>query len=52
MGKDTKKSLDELKDDLKTINKSEQDKVRGGTGKDKDKEKNKWNSGLGGIVPQ
>ncbi len=52
MGKD-KKSLDELKDDLKTINKSEQEKVRGGNSdKEKDKEKNKWNSGLGGIVPQ
>ncbi len=52
MGKD-KKSLDELKDEIKTINKSEQDKVRGGSSdKDKEKEKNKWNSGLGGIVPQ
>ncbi len=52
MGKD-KKTLDDLKDDLKTINKNDQEKVRGGSSdKDKDKEKNKWNSGLGGIVPQ
>jgi hypothetical protein len=50
MGKD-KKNLDELKKDLKTISKSEQEKVRGGSS-DKDREKNRWNSGLGGIVPQ
>jgi hypothetical protein len=50
MGKD-KKTLDELKADLKTLNKSDQDKVRGGSS-DKAKERNKWNSGLGGIVPQ
>lgn len=52
MGKD-KKSLNDLKDDLKTLDKKDQEKVRGGSSdKDKDKEKNKWNSGLGGIVPQ
>jgi len=50
MGKD-KKSLNDLKDDLKTLDKKDQEKVRGGSS-DKDKEKNKWNSGLGGIVPQ
>ncbi len=52
MGKD-KKSLDELKKEIKTIDKKDQEKVRGGSSdKEKDKEKNKWNSGLGGIVPQ
>lgn len=45
--------MDELKDDLKTINKRDQEKVRGGSSdKDKDKDKRKWDSGLGGIVPQ
>lgn len=52
MGKD-KKTLDELKDDLKTINKRDQEKVRGGSSdKEKDKDKRKWDSSLGGIVPQ
>ena len=52
MGKD-KKNLDELKKALKTISKSEQEKVRGGSSdKEKDRDKNRWNSGLGGIVPQ
>jgi hypothetical protein len=47
MGK-SKKNLDELKKDLKTIKKNDMDKIVGGK---KGKNKN-WNNGCGGIVPQ
>ena len=42
----SKKKLDDLKKDLKTLKKKDMKKIVGG------KKKNKWNSGLGGIVPQ
>ena len=47
MGK-SKKNLEDLKKDLKTIKKDDQKKIVGG------KNKNKWNNGNGcsGIVPQ
>lgn len=47
MGK-PKKSLEDLKKDLKTLKKGDMNKITGGK---KDK-KNKWNNGCGGIVPQ
>lgn len=50
MGK-SKKNLEDLKKDLKTINKDDMNKIVGGKN---DKNKNKWNNGNGcsGIVPQ
>ncbi|MCB0568777.1 MAG: hypothetical protein KDC66_03390 [Phaeodactylibacter sp.] len=48
MGK-SKKNLDDLKKDIKTIKKDDQNKIVGG--KKGDKNKN-WNNGCGGIVPQ
>jgi hypothetical protein len=48
MGK-SKKNLDDLKKDLKTIKKDDMNKIVGG--KDK-KNTKKWNNGCGGIVPQ
>ena len=47
MGK-SKKNLDDLKKDLKTIKKNDMNKIVGGK-KSKNK---KWNNGCGGIVPQ
>jgi hypothetical protein len=47
MGK-SKKNLDDLKKDLKTIKKKDMGKIVGGK-KSKNK---KWNNGCGGIVPQ
>ena len=46
MGK-TKKNLDDLKKDMKTIEKKDMDKISGGK-----KGKNKKYNGCGGIVPQ
>jgi hypothetical protein len=49
MGNKPKKdasSLSKLKEELRTIKKSEQDKLKGG------KNKGKWNTGCGDIVPQ
>ncbi len=48
MGKN-KKKLDDLKKDLKTLQKKDMKKIVGGK---TDKKKKKWNNGLGGIVPQ
>ncbi len=48
MGK-SKKNLDDLKKDLKTIKKVDMNKIIGGKN---DKAKKKWNSGCGGILPQ
>lgn len=50
MGK-SKKNLEDLKKDLKTIKKDDMNKIVGGKN---DKNKNKWNNGngCGGIVPQ
>jgi hypothetical protein len=46
MGK-SKKNLDDIKKDIKTIKKDDQKKLIGGKGKNKN-----WNNGCGGIVPQ
>ena len=48
MGK-SKKKLDDLKKDLKTLKKKDMKKIVGGKN---GKKKKKWNSGLGGSVPQ
>ncbi len=48
MGK-PKKSLDDLKKDLKTLQKKDMKKIVGGKN---DKKKDKWNNGCGGFVPQ
>ncbi len=48
MGK-SKKKLDDLKKDLKTLKKKDMKKIVGGKN---DKKKKNWNNGLGGIVPQ
>lgn len=43
------KKLEDLKKDLKTLQKKDMKKIVGGKN---DKKKNKFNNGLGGIVPQ
>jgi hypothetical protein len=48
MGK-SKKSLEYLKKDLKTLRKNDMKKIVGGKN---DKNKKKFNNGCGGIVPQ
>lgn len=49
MGKD-KKNLEDLKKDLKTLNKEEMTKIVGGrNGKSN---KSQWNDSCGGILPQ
>lgn len=48
MGK-SKKSLEDLKKDLKTLRKNDMKKIVGGKN---DKNKKKFNNGCGGIVPQ
>lgn len=48
MGKN-KKKIDDLKKDLKTLQKKDMKKIVGGK---TNKKKKKWNNGLGGIVPQ
>jgi len=48
MGKD-KKNLEDLKKDLKTLNKEEMSKIVGGR---KGKSNDQWNDSCGGILPQ
>lgn len=48
MGK-SKKNLDQLKNDLKTLKKVDMNKIVGGKN---DNKKKKWNNSCGGILPQ
>lgn len=48
MGK-SKKKLEDLKKDLKTLKEVDMKKIVGGKN---DKKRKKWNNGCGGILPQ